>query len=342
MAQSKAGGKAHPLSDGTPVTTEFYEGQHDEEVLQAHSTPLNHYKHKDQNLIFVGAPKPVVDKFACTLPIKSKEDQVGTKANIMYLKESMHCKKVNSTTYDLSFSFGLTDQSAVLVQAAPYSHGMNFLRLEFNPAKIGETGADTLVGQILPVLFPHGIPAPRITRFHVAVDFKGVKADGILLYAPGFRKHQSFYASKGGVGSAYALPNSVGSQYAGSHTSDMQIVIYDKQAEAKLAYPCTRVEFKYEPSQGTTFDALRMMNLFAKVKLYRVQALEDITSHELAGFLAYVREFGFSGAKKVWPKALFGKLLSQLETFELWKPGHVEFMLGKYKAEVGRLESLLS
>lgn len=328
MAQNQAAGKVCPLPDGHPVTTEFSEREkEDHHILDAHTTQLNTVTHHEggnpRTLYFVGNPTVAIDKFAFTAPVPT-EDQGGIKSLIMALKDSMHCKKVRSTTYALGFAFGLQEESAIVVQAAPYSKDMNYLRIEFNPVKLGDTCTNTLVGQILPVLFPHGIPTPRITRVHVAIDFRGTQVSNLLLYAPGFRKHQTIFSASGGGGS----------QYEGSHTSNLQIVLYDKQEQAKLPYPCTRVEFRYEPRPGVSFNTVQNLDLFSKACLYKVQALGDIKSHELAGFLAYVREFGFSGAKKLWPKLLFKNLLSQLQTFQLWRPDAM------HTAYLGRLEEL--
>lgn len=336
MAQSNAKGKACSAQGNNCLTSGFseYDSKCNSFDVNLQTINKHHFKFHGKNHVTVklGHPKVSLDKFSFVVPVKDEDEKTYIRTMLISMKtsESFHVVKEPSGVYGYSYHFGEHKEKQILVQADPHNTGKAFMRFELNPAKLGGPEWSMLRDDLLSVLFPHGDKQMQCRRIDIAMDFPGTTADKVLLDAPKYKRAYSEY--RGGK---------FETSYVGSRESDSQIAIYDKAKQANLPNPLVRVEIRRKLKGKTSFEDLRALSptIFEGIRLYKYEVPDAPDDYTVAWFLAFVREFGFQGAKKSCPKAVYEEMMGKLEAYQWWKP---EVLHDKYLSQVDELQAMLN
>jgi len=271
--------------------------------------------------------KPKLDKVAVTYHAKTKEERDYIVNMICCSRNDFAAYTIPSRHYRHAYSFDVAG-GRICIQADPYSPNVNFLRLEWNPARFADDQHAALKSDLFSLLFPHGHSSSlfRVTRLDVAVDFQFLSPENILIYAPGYKTSINYLNAGGGIQS----------HYLGSQESPLQIVIYDKAQESTKAKqecappPCTRIEFRYRPREAISLADLEGFDPFQNVKVFFAPPPPNVKPHNYAFFLAYGREYGLTAALRRLPKqerAIYRKRLEE-SAADFWQPERLRGEMG--------------
>jgi hypothetical protein len=222
----------------------------------------------------------LADKLAVTIDIPSEYRSYIVKqlkeAGAVYWKKSRYRLTYRSIETAKPVDHLSADQSGdtvLLLQADPKADKYNFLRIEYNPAKIDRVLLPLAVGDFLPypLTFSGIMKGARVTRIDLAVDATGAGMDNLLVCS--LHKRVSETINNGGK-----------TLYLGRKDSQSCLRIYDKghliskknSAKCQLLKepqplgPVTRIELVLQPKNMSFSDLLAIPNPFADIQVFHV------------------------------------------------------------------------
>ncbi|MBK0399065.1 hypothetical protein H0I76_07680 [Limibaculum sp. M0105] len=207
--------------------------------LASHSPPISAINCKSTPQIAMS-----IDKISLTLPITSAATK-GAIWNVVKVQEELgYVKKTyskNGYSYNAFLSLDVSKEPALL-SLYPNKKEYSFVRLEFNPAKMGKDGVEELLLAHMEYILPGGpeqlFQSARVSRLDIAIDLLGIGIKNTLFY--------SNYAVRSGF---YKRNGYLETLYLGSPKSNRQTRIYDKKKEmakneiqSESSVPMTRIE----------------------------------------------------------------------------------------------------
>ena len=284
--------------------------------------------------------KPKIDKLSFTYDIPSEQISTVTGSLVALAEEAGGpWKKLNSTkTYSLRRRLHHKETGEnILIEAAPQPPNgkkapLSFLRLDFNPSKLGPKGVEFLRDQLFMVLaidHPWGKIASEctVTRMDLAVDLLGIKAEDLLVgdYTPGSAKGKPLkrmlvFSATGGLESLYlgVKPTKVR-----IYNKAQELIDY-KQPSAFGSTAYTRIEMITEPKKPMT-KLKAMVNPFLKLSIHNLGAPANPPEglHNWNYFLDSCRVRGLDAALALLPTEELRQAYRQaikVDDKDVWKP----------------------
>ena len=140
-----------------------------------------------------GKPKYrlLIDKISLTIKPHQWEPYANYKQTLYGLSQTPDVPivydpgaKANSYTAAYRIKIGAHSEDWPLLQIRPPKPNTSFIRLEFNPDRLGATGIEEFKTLLDQGVLPHGYPSvlqwSRVTRIDLAVDFEGVSLDQVF------------------------------------------------------------------------------------------------------------------------------------------------------------------
>ncbi len=157
---------------------------------------------------------PIIDKISLTIPVLSIDDQAMYRAQIMDLSKDEDISHFESVSLPGSkYKYGMNwkyQNESILIQADPHSPTVkNFLRLEFNPSKLGEAGMAALKDMIFIEFSMNSLPYQSIvdtascTRLDIACDLINAPTSEIIAQGTGAGKKHTYHDTEGNLETAY-------------------------------------------------------------------------------------------------------------------------------------------
>ena len=299
------------------------------------------------SVIWVPKPSPLfVDKLSMTLDIYDSNKKNVAKDFMNIVDEFYGGKLWESTTYIYNKKVYIDDEY-VLFQCVPKYEGVNFFRVEYNPAKVDPVEVAQITNLFLPGGYKDLLTYGRVTRIDIATDVKKLSVGDLFFQYPGLAVSKNHLKS-----------GSIQTAYLGDDNSVNQFVVYDKGAEIKAkngklgkAYkkevpscPLTRIEWRFRPKKICTFKTLLSSteNVFEKLNLGMLTSLPKMPKTDTEGLVKLVVELSkYQGLQqalfcvpKYRRKELMDTIMKSCKTTwwkpeELWKtlPGALERIL---------------
>lgn len=195
---------SHFLFDAKPTKTNLFNNQH------------------------VTLGKPGIDKLSFTIPVDDLTHR-GVIRQVMFalLKDGDFKSKgiiitnqKSSNRYRYTYKIVTPKKNDIHIQFKPYKVGINYFRLECNPAKLGYANEINILKILMESLFSYGfnISTVKITRLDICFD---IQSPNLLIHVPNFRVGKVIKGHDG----------SIETQYLGTATSDIEYAVYDKLKE---------------------------------------------------------------------------------------------------------------
>lgn len=239
-----------------------------------------------------------LDKLSLTLPIENEVIKEGIRD---YLSEAAHGQSSrifpvrSGARYGSAFQLRLTPEESCNIQIDPYRRGHNYMRLEFNPAKLGESGCSVLrefLEGLLGTDYTDAIRGCRITSIHFAIDLYRLNIENISVFKRTRVGSHAYFTEEGKLSSL-----TLGSLKGGTC-----IYIYDKEREQRdkgrpsIATPKTRIEIRLRPKCSPQ-ELQSIANLFDELTIVEYRSLSDFSSeHAWIWFLDSCRTRGTTAA----------------------------------------------
>lgn len=273
---------------------------------------------------------PVVDRlsFVLYLPDYAEEQTAKNLATLAH-KIGPDAKRFASSRYQLNYRLPLPPDQSCIIQAKPRQSGMAFMRVDYNPAKVGPGGDKKVRGYLEKVLgemlFPKLDKFALITRLDLAIDIDHVHIRDLLVSVAGIRTSGVWFGANG-------EPQTL---YIGKRNRPIWFLIYDKRAEkeakgdAALAHDRLRVEVrlagKYLRNQAHPTDiASLMQSAFSSVKIIAVPSYpRDPKEYVWGLFLDSARLRGLQAALRRVPSRLrqqYSDRLAKTAAVYWWTP----------------------
>lgn len=214
-------------------------------------------------------------------------------------------------------------KDSIRLTCDPKKAGTAFVRLEFNPDRLGVNGVDHLrasCGWLFNGGYQQVVNGGKVTRLDVAVDISNVSVEDLIVTKKGVRKYCCF--GKNGF---------TETSYLGAPKKS-QATVYDKAKELAAkhkqppAYPLTRIEMRLCPNVPLK-DLVGLKNPLLKVAAYDLATSElPLSKAQKAWFGDSCRIRGINGAIEQLPaderpaylKALKGASSSWWKPEEIW------------------------
>lgn len=178
--------------------------------------------------------------------------------------------------YKNNYQFSIYKNITVELSLYPKYPDQNFLRLEYNPAKLGKNGRKQLRSFLIELLGDILVKSiyfsSSVTRIDLTLDDYTMESN-LYVYRPG-SKVSSIYRHKDN--------DTIISQIIGSDSSDIRVTLYDKEVQqtGKKSEPhpnsYQRLEIRYR-LRGYTMETLddSLMDEFENIRFYRSSFLAD-------------------------------------------------------------------
>lgn len=269
-------------------------------------------------------PSVLIDKLSGTLPVPDKR-KLRVKNGLLKLME--FCKRKNipakhypsQDRYGNNFKFTLptdTKEGAfdLKVSIYPMKKSHNFLRIEFNPNKLGTKGGRRIIRSLTQVLgadlaatfFTDG----RLTRLDLALNIRRPLGD-CFIYMKGLQQSEIILGDGG----------TIESQVLGSPASSKRLTLYNKLVEQCL--PDTgdkhwwRLEFVLRNLDCSVAGIDReLLKYFKKISFYSRALLDDECFDQ--PFLQQVKERGLNAALYPLDRNTKAKYLRRLAKHEIF------------------------
>jgi hypothetical protein len=186
--------------------------------------------------------------------VKSSSAPVLTLEEATYQNAVVHPSQFHS--YDINAWLNLPGTSQqVFVQAGPKpGKKLPYLRLDFNPAKLGESGMLAFKAELDVLLVGVGghstlFKAGKVTRLDIACDLLNVGLDELVLQSLKTGKTVAYYGTNGRVETIYKeVPPAKGYDFWRFKAYDKKQELLDTGASSNVnSAPLTRVEFVAAP-----------------------------------------------------------------------------------------------
>ena len=212
----------------------------------------------------------IIDKVSFTIPIlKSQRPKVLDRINnpTFYSDCSKKVFKNNKGRYKNDYQFTIADDCIISVNMYPINTQQNFLRLEYNPAKMDPKTKVKLRRFLLDLLALKTVKfiyyEANVTRIDLAIDIKGLNSQ-IYIYKPRF-KESALERSE-------SDENVIASQIIGSSNSDMRSILYNTTLPRAGQIVLTQYKGEYRLESRMRLRKARLCNLNNKL-------LKELTEH---------------------------------------------------------------
>ena len=270
-------------------------------------------------------PSALSDKLSGTLPVPDKR-KMRVKNRLLKLKEYFKSKNIpakhypNQERYGNNFKFTLpTDTKEgtfdLKISIYPMNKSHNFLRIEFNPNKLGTKGGRRIIRILTKVLgadlaatfFTEG----RLTRLDLALNIRKPMGD-YFIYMKGFQQSKIILGDEGAVES----------QVLGSPKSNnKRCTLYNKSVEQCLTDTGDkhwwRLELVLRNLDCSIAEIDRdLLKYFKKINFYSRALLDDQYFDQ--PFLQHVKEHGLNSALYPLDRNTKEKYLRRLAKHEVF------------------------
>jgi hypothetical protein len=273
---------------------------------------------------------PVVDRISCVLYLPDYAEK-RTAKNLADLVRQIgsDAKRFASSRYQFNYKLPLPPDQSCIIQAKPRKAGMAFMRLDYNPAKVGPKGDQKVRHYLEKILgkklFPDIEKFALITRLDLAIDVDHVPVRDLLVSVDGIRTSGVWFGANG-------EPQTL---YIGKRNRPIWFLIYDKRAERQakgaeaLPHDRLRVEVrlagKYLRHQAQPTDiASVMLRAFSSVRIVAVPSYpQDSTEYVWGLFLDSARLRGLQAALRRLPSRLrkqYTDRLTKTAAVHWWTP----------------------
>lgn len=260
--------------------------------------------------------RPVVDRLSFVMRIPDySQDKTAKNLSALVQKEiqtGAAVKRFGSGRYQQNVRLPLSHSEHCVIQAQPRSNHANasFLRVEYNPAKVGTAG-DQQVRQYLQAILPKKLfrkieQYVLITCLDLAIDIDHVHVRDLLVYA----------ARIGTSGIWFGVDGQPQTIYIGNGKGGIQFRIYDKRAQLQdtggqaIDHERLRIEVRFRSTylrrqkNPADIDSL-MCKAFSSVNIIAVPPYpQDSTQYVWGLFLDSARLRGLQAALKRLPQRL--------------------------------------
>ena len=247
-------------------------------------------------------PADLIDSVACPL---------------LSLLPPFRAKVVRSPLYHQSIQIRFHNQPLGLLQLQPFWHTNPFLRIDFNPDRLGPVGVHHFYNSLdilQPGLAGRLIGSGRVTRCDAAIDVTGVHIEDIEVAC--LRKHKT---------NAHFRSGTKQTEYFGTRKSGNQLVIYDKASQlTKLGHPApsqpiTRLEMRLKPKCSLQ-QLPTLKNPFLRILLAQEAQLDHLPEppHVREWFRDSCRVRGLQNAIKLVPKWKQKEYVDALSSTQPW------------------------
>ncbi|MDP2904410.1 MAG: hypothetical protein Q8N96_15100 [Methylovulum sp.] len=171
--------------------------------------------------------KLIIDMIAFTSPIKDKKKMsLINRINSPDLKESYKIKVYGSNygRYNNNYKVEIYDGNSIELSMYPINKSHNFIRIKYNPAKLGKVGRKKLRRFLIKLL---GLDILKTLYFHATVTRLDLTLD-VFNMEPNLYIHKS-KVSRSAI--FRAKNGDIASQIVGSDQSDCRVTMYDKTLE---------------------------------------------------------------------------------------------------------------
>lgn len=208
------------------------------------------YMKKVSNIDTVYFLQPKIDGLTVVLPIKDKSAQAAIMSHLIGLVKEQEqpfseAKKPYPSGYQKNVD--LIDPSSgerILLQAKPKKPGFNFMRFDFNPAKLGKHGISFLKKSLaygFPGIFDYSdvATAGKVTRLDVACDVLNCSISNLLVRRKGGGKSHAYFGIDDEIETIY-LGISKGQKNSGNYAYNKRQDLRDKGFPKQFSgIPCT-------------------------------------------------------------------------------------------------------
>lgn len=215
--------------------------------------------------------KPMLDKITLTYPVPSEQhqaiiDKLKSLAEVKgpYSKLILGSGHKFGRGYKLSVALSVPPASKrVVIQVAPKNPAHRFMRLEFNPHKLGAEGMVFLKEQLgIILLNQHSwadiAASGRVTRMDVAVDIVNLPIDQMVIASDKQGKSHCYYSATGMLETAY-LEITKDNESAKTKLYNKGEHLEAQKREQKYGdKPHTRIEVRID---GTKFPVAKLWKL---------------------------------------------------------------------------------
>lgn len=216
-----------------------------------------------------------IDKLSLTLHVPTDEQDTVTENFHQTHLEGVEIERIQFgealKTYQYAWRLNLDNGEFCLIQHSPRRGRSNFLRIEFNPAKVGRIGCDAvfqLLARSIPS-FASALQNARVTRIDIAFDVDHPISRLLVFDTP--RKQ---------VSRTFTTQGELNALTIGSLESDRYLLVYDKRLEDEVCSGRITARIK------TRFE-LRLRDLSSFADLGRINnPLMNYTVRELDFALA--------------------------------------------------------
>ncbi len=244
--------------------------------------------HKDQSLIF--------DKMAITVPINIRKRKLLLNKINTILSSSDYKIKVygpNGGRYKNNYQVTIHNKITIELSMYPINKSHNFLRLEYNPAKLRKEGRKKLRTFLIKLL---GIDCVKsiyfeasVTRLDLTLDIYDMEPD-LYTYKKRVKQSDIFRQDNGDIAS----------QVIGSNNSDTRITMYNKHLEqgeeCKTNYQRIEVRLRrLDTTMANLSDDL--LSEIKEIEFYNADFLKD--ARFAKRFKREVQAFGINAALMV-------------------------------------------
>ncbi|MCO4794289.1 MAG: hypothetical protein KC493_11280 [Bacteriovoracaceae bacterium] len=228
----------------------------------------------------------------------------------------------------------MSGESWLRIEAEPRDSYQNFMRFEWNPAKVDDILLPSVIEHFLPPNWTYKrlMINARITRIDITFDIVNLSIDELL-----------FFSLRKSCSAVWNITKAKGGKtlYLGGERGNQKFSIYDKAqlikknnakkaAELKESIPeqeITRVELIFKPDKGIKLQAIpSIANPFSDLKVYSSKVdegeLSDLTKQTLAraryeGLLKAIRALSKSNRTDVI-KVLKSNLVDWWNADDIW------------------------
>lgn len=176
--------------------------------------------------------------------------------------------------YNNNYQFTIYKNITIEVSLYPINTNQNFIRVEYNPNKLGKIGRKALRVFLIKLL---GVSLTKqiyfqanLTRIDLTLDNYQMEND-LYIYRPG-SKYSTLYRHNG---------KDISSQVIGSDSSDIRTTLYDKDTQQKKRKKGThtsyqRLEIRFRLRNCTMATVKEsLLDEFGKIRFYRSSFLDD-------------------------------------------------------------------
>ncbi len=275
-----------------------------------------------------------IDKLSVTIPVSDSEQAVLQKTFQKDMNEYWGGKAWDSIHYHINKKIYLSGES-VLFQGWPKMTNSNWMRLEFNPAKVDPSEVGVILNSFYPGGYQNLISYGSVTRIDFAIDVKLLQVEDLIFQYPGVSISQN-HLKAGRIQTAYL----------GDVESENSFIFYDKVEEIKTnnnklgknykvelpKVPTTRIEWRYRPGKNCTLKNLlsTTKNRFEKLNLAVIRDRPKVPKIDFDSMVRFVihmsRYEGLQQALYHVPKPkrqLVKNTIIQAMYSDWWKPSEI-------------------